>query len=112
MMMIQNLLANAPKYFLEGAAVALVAHYLPSRKIAMQELLMLALTAALTFWLLDTFAPSVGQGARLGAGFGIGAGQVGWEPFCGANHENFEGKKKGWENNAPKGKAHGWHKKN
>ena len=36
------------------------------------------LVAAATFSLLDLFAPSVSGSARQGAGFGVGAGLVGW----------------------------------
>jgi hypothetical protein len=39
---------------------------------------MIGLSAAITFFLLDLFAPSVGSGARTGAGFGIGAQIVGF----------------------------------
>ena len=84
-------MANAPKYFLEGAAVAIAAYYIPSRQMALRELFMVAITAALTFWILDTFSPAIGSGARFGAGFGIGAKTVGFggvERFCGANKEN------------------------
>jgi len=91
MEMLHTLLNNGPKYLLEGAAVAVAAHYIPSRKMAMTELLILALTAALTFWLLDTFAPSIATGARFGAGFGIGAKTVGFpggEHFCGGQEQH------------------------
>jgi hypothetical protein len=43
-----------------------------------QEVAMIGLTAAATFAILDIYAPSVGSGARTGAGFGIGAGLVGF----------------------------------
>jgi hypothetical protein len=39
---------------------------------------MIGLTAAATFAILDIYAPSVGSGARTGAGFGIGATMVGF----------------------------------
>jgi len=65
------------KYFLEGAAVALAA-YVFSGKLKMNEIGMISLTAMATFAILDVFAPSVGASARTGAGFGIGAGLVGF----------------------------------
>ena len=40
------------------------------------EILMIALTAAATFSILDTYVPSLAMGARSGAGFGIGANLV------------------------------------
>lgn len=68
----QKLSRNFIKYILEGAAVALAAFYIPKRKIEMPELLGIAGFAALTFAVLDIFAPEIGGGARLGAGLGIG----------------------------------------
>ena len=76
-----SLIANGPKYFLQGLGVMIAAKYIPNRSMSMKELFMLAVTAALTFFILDQFAPAVGRGARLGAGFGIGSGLVA-EPFC------------------------------
>lgn len=71
------------KYFLEGLAVALAAHYIPKGRVSMQEVLMIAITAGLTFLILDLWAPSIGSGARMGAGLGVGFKQVGFEPFKG-----------------------------
>jgi hypothetical protein len=41
-----------------------------------EEIVLIALTAAATFSILDTYVPSMGATARGGAGFGIGAGLV------------------------------------
>ena len=76
--MLDNLnLQNLIKYVLEGVAVAVAAFYLTSKKQNVQEVLLLGLVAALTFFVLDLFAPSVGAGARHGSGFGIGFNLVG-----------------------------------
>lgn len=72
MINLQQLARNLFKYFLEGTAVALAAYYIPKRKVDMVEILMIAVTAGLTFLVLDMFSPAVGSGARLGAGLGIG----------------------------------------
>ena len=88
---LQTLIDNGPKYFLEGAVVAIAAFYIPNRSMALRELFMLAITAALTFWLLDVFAPAVSPGVRLGAGFGIGGKLVGFERFCGDKRGHDEG---------------------
>ena len=70
---------RAAKYFVEGAMVAIAAYFIPRRGkggsslLNWEEVLMIALTAAATFALLDMYAPSVGCSARQGAGFGIGA---------------------------------------
>jgi len=72
------------KYSVEGFMVALAAFYIPRRGKAGKSLLMIeeavliGLTAAATFALLDTFSPSIGNTVRQGAGFGIGAGIVQW----------------------------------
>ena len=76
--MLQLLLKNLLKYVLEGLAVALAARFIPARSINVNEVVMISLTAALTFFVLDLLAPTVGAGARMGAGFGIGANQVGF----------------------------------
>lgn len=60
------------KYLLEGAAVAFAAFYIPRRKADLQEITLIALTAAATFLVLDVFSPTVASGTRQGAGFGIG----------------------------------------
>ena len=57
--------------------VAIAAFYIPRKKMDWEEILMIALTAAATFALLDMYAPSIGLTARQGAGFGIGANLVG-----------------------------------
>ena len=79
---------RAVKYFVEGAMVAIAAFYIPRRKMSWEEVLMIALTAAATFALLDMYAPSVGATARQGAGFGIGAGLVQW-PGISAGGANY-----------------------
>ena len=61
------------KYLLEGLAVAVAAYYIPRRTVNVQEVIMIALTAAATFAVLDQFAPAFSRGARQGAGFGVGA---------------------------------------
>jgi hypothetical protein len=44
----------------------------------LEEIALIALTAAATFAILDTYIPSMGVTARSGAGFGIGANLVGF----------------------------------
>lgn len=67
-----ELIKRALKYFLEGLVVAVSARYIPAQKINWREIIMIALTAAIMFALLDTWAPSVAFGARFGAGMKIG----------------------------------------
>jgi len=64
------------KYLVEGLMVAIAAYAIPKRSLNMEEIVLLALTAAATFSILDTYIPSMGATARTGAGFGIGANLV------------------------------------
>jgi hypothetical protein len=61
------------KYITEGLVVAVVAYYIPRQKLSQKELIGIAVTAAATFGLLDTFSPQMGSGARMGAGLAMGA---------------------------------------
>lgn len=66
------------KYVVEGLMVALAAYAIPKKTLNMDEILLLAMTAAATFSILDVFVPSLAVSARSGAGFGIGANLVGF----------------------------------
>jgi ABC-type Co2+ transport system permease subunit len=72
-----DLVTRLIKYALEGVAVAIAAYFF-SGKLKIHEIGMISLTAMATFAILDVYAPSVGASARTGAGFGIGAGLVGF----------------------------------
>ena len=72
------LIAQLIKYVMEGLAVAVAAYVIPGKTMRPSEIAMIALTSAATFAVLDIYAPSVGSSARTGAGFGIGAGMVGF----------------------------------
>ena len=78
-------LSNLVKYALEGLAVAVAAFYIPRRNLNLQDIALIALTAAATFAILDMFSPFVSVSARQGAGFGIGYNMV-----TGGGLENFE----------------------
>lgn len=73
-----DLVMRVVKYLLEGLAVAVAAFVLPGKTLKFGEVAMIALVATATFAILDIYAPSVGSSARTGAGFGIGAGMVGF----------------------------------
>tara|TARA_Y100000389_G_C17006808_1_gene292150 strand:- start:148 stop:423 length:276 start_codon:yes stop_codon:yes gene_type:complete len=75
---LQEILKRAVKYLIEGAAVAVAAFYIPKNQPKMEEVVMIAITAAATFALLDMYAPSIGSAARQGTGFGIGANLAGF----------------------------------
>ena len=65
------------KYLLEGLAVAIVASVIPSKKLMQAEVVMIAVSAALTFAVLDMYAPGVAAGGRQGAGLAVGSKLVG-----------------------------------
>lgn len=75
---VRDIVARIIKYVVEGGAVAVAAYFIPRKKMNPQEILMIALTAAAVFAVLDLYAPAVGVGARQGAGFGVGASLVGF----------------------------------
>ena len=66
------------KYLVEGVMVAVAAFAIPKKKLEWEEIIVIALTAAMTFSILDVFVPSMASSARGGAGFGIGANLVGF----------------------------------
>ena len=75
---ITEIIKRTMKYIIEGFAVALAAYYIPQRMMKLDEIVTIGLTAAATFAVLDVLAPSIASSARMGAGFGIGASQVGF----------------------------------
>jgi len=75
---VTEIIKRTMKYVIEGFAVALAAYYIPQRMMKLDEIVTIGLTAAATFAVLDVLAPSIAASARMGAGFGIGAAQVGF----------------------------------
>ena len=73
-----ELVKRAVKYLVEGLMVAIVAFVIPQKPLKFDEIAIIALMAAATFSILDTFVPTLGASARSGAGFGIGANLVGF----------------------------------
>ena len=76
MLDLNDLVKRAIKYLIEGLVVALAAFAIPKKQLNVEEIVIIALTAAATFSILDVFIPSMGVNARTGAGFGIGANLV------------------------------------
>jgi hypothetical protein len=66
------------KYLIEGFIVSLAAFAIPKQTLNVEEILLIALVAAMTFSILDVFIPSMGISARNGAGLGIGLNLVGF----------------------------------
>ncbi len=76
---IAEILGRAAKYLVEGIVVAIAAFVIPAKTMKIDEVALIALTAAATFAILDVYSPgSYGEAARTAAGFGIGANLVGF----------------------------------
>ncbi len=73
-----EMLRRIVKYLIEGLVVSIAAFAIPKKSMNLEEVALIALTAAATFALLDNYIPSMGVTARSGAGFGIGANLVGF----------------------------------
>jgi len=73
---IREILKRVIKYLVEGLIVAVACFAIPKQSLDIEEIALLALVAAATFSILDTYIPSMGETARSGAGFGIGANLV------------------------------------
>ncbi len=72
----QEVMKRVIKYLVEGLMVAIACFAIPKKSLDIEEIALLALVAAATFSILDTYIPSMGETARTGAGFGIGANLV------------------------------------
>ena len=75
---LNELVKRAVKYLVEGIMVAIAAYAIPQKSLKLDEVALIALTAAATFSILDTYVPSMAVSARSGAGFGMGANLVGF----------------------------------
>jgi hypothetical protein len=60
------------KYLVEGLMVAIACYAIPKQSLQLDEIALLALVAAATFSILDTYLPTMGDSARNGTGLGIG----------------------------------------
>jgi predicted transporter len=65
-----EILGRALKYLMEGLAVGLACYF---TNLKMDEIIIIAVTAAATFAILDMYTPQVSDAARMGTGFGIGS---------------------------------------
>ena len=69
---------NVVRALVEGLAVAVAAVFITKRKLDVNEIVGLAITAAVVFLVLDSrlLSPVYGAAVRQGAGFGMGANLV------------------------------------
>jgi hypothetical protein len=78
MSQLELFVTRAIKYLIEGVVVAIVAIFIPKKALPVEDVVILALTAAAVFSLLDVFVPEMGSSARQGAGMGLGFKLVGF----------------------------------
>jgi len=70
---VEEVVRRVIKYLIEGLAVAVAAYYIPKKgRMKLSEVVMIGVTAASVFAVLDLASPTIADNARLGAGFGIG----------------------------------------
>ena len=74
----QEMFTRIVKYLIEGLVVGIVAAILPEKPLSWDKVLLLGLTAAAMFSILDLVAPSISTSARQGAGLGLGLNLVGF----------------------------------
>ena len=75
---IAELIKRIVKYLIEGLVVGIVAAILPEKPLSMDKIILLGLTAAAMFSILDLVAPSISASTRQGAGMGLGFKLVGF----------------------------------
>jgi hypothetical protein len=73
-------LANLFVHIIEGVAVTIAIYLVTRKQLNLKEIMTLSIMIAITFLLLDLFAPGVALGARQGSGFGLGFTQVAGSP--------------------------------
>ena len=61
---VAELIKRVVKYMIEGLMVAIAAFAIPKRSLNLEEIALLALTAAATFAILDTYIPSMVLSSR------------------------------------------------
>jgi len=72
-----ELMKRALKYLVEGLAVAFVTYLIAKDTLSFRKIMIIAITAAAVFAILDTVSPTIAYGSRFGAGFMMGSGLVG-----------------------------------
>ena len=68
-----ELVTRAIKYFLEGLAVAVAMTIIPKKVPNVEEIVTVAVVAAVVFAILDLLFPSIGLTSRQGAGLALGS---------------------------------------
>jgi ABC-type Co2+ transport system permease subunit len=66
------------KYIIQGIMVAICAFFLPKNSLNLEEIMLLGLSSAAIFSILDTYIPSMNVSAHQGVGLGLGLKLVGF----------------------------------
>lgn len=74
----QEVFTRVVKYLIEGLVVGIVASLLPDKPMSTDKIILLGMTAAAMFAILDLVAPSISTSVRQGAGLGLGFNLVGF----------------------------------
>ena len=69
-----ELIKRVIKYLVMGLIIAVVSIVIPKKSLNVEEIVILALSAAATFSILDVFLPTIGDSARNCPGLGFGLG--------------------------------------
>lgn len=75
---VQEMITRVVKYLIEGLVVGIVASILPEKPLSLDKIVLLGLTAAAMFSILDLVAPSISTSVRQGTGLGLGFNLVGF----------------------------------
>jgi ABC-type Co2+ transport system permease subunit len=65
------------KYLVEGLIISIAVYAIPKKSLNVEEIVIIGLTAAATFAVLDVFLPSVAVSAKNGLGFAVGSSLAG-----------------------------------
>ena len=74
---VTELVKRIVKYLIEGLMVAIAAFAIPKKSLNLEEVIILALSAAATFSILDVFVPSISESTKNGLGMGLGLNMIG-----------------------------------
>jgi ABC-type Co2+ transport system permease subunit len=74
----QEMFTRIVKYLIEGLVVGIVASILPEKPLSLDKIVLLGVTAAAMFSILDLVAPSISTSVRQGTGLGLGFNLVGF----------------------------------
>jgi len=71
-----ELIKRIIKYLVMGLVIAIISLLVPRKALNLEEIVVISLTGAASFAVLDTFVPSIGDAMRQGAGPGLGLNLV------------------------------------